>query len=177
MMANLLRISFAASVLALVFHAGSLPAQMNHGEEHAGPTMNHHVIDERLSTGGHFVDDGLATLQQQGLQLVIDLRDNPPEGQKEKLAKMGVEWINIPVVWTNPQNADFELFSSAMTEHKADKVLVQCQANFRASAMTYLYRVKVEQVQKAAAARDLNAVWEPNDQWQKYMDGIISNAN
>jgi hypothetical protein len=64
-----------------------------------------------------------------------------------------------------------------MTEHKADKVLVQCQANFRASAMTYLYRVKVEQVQKAAAARDLNAVWEPNDQWQKYMDGIISNAN
>ena len=175
MMASVLRFSLVASVMILLFGAGPLPAQMSHGDEHAGPTMNNHVINQRLTTGGHFVDDGLAALKQQGLQVVIDLRDKPPAGQKEKLAEMGIEWINIPVVWTNPQSRDFERFSAAMTEHKSEKVLVQCQANYRASAMTYLYRVKVEQVPKSTAAKDLNAVWEPNEQWRKYMDGIISN--
>jgi len=175
MTASVVRVSLTVGVITLLFQFFPLAAQMNHGDEHAGPTMNHHVIDERLATGGHFVNDGLVALNQQGLQVVIDLRDNPPAGQKEKLAEMGIKWINVPVEWTNPRNQDFELFSAAMTRHKSEKVLVQCQANYRASVMTYLYRVKVEQVPVATASGDLNAVWEPNDQWRDYMDGIISN--
>lgn len=177
MMVRVLRSSLVASVIFLLIHGGPLPAQMNHGDEHSGPTMNHHVIDERLSTGGHFVGDGLAVMKQQGLQVVIDLRDKPPTGQKEKLAKMGIEWINVPVVWSAPRNEDFERFSAAMTGHEAENVLVQCQANYRASAMTYLYRVKVEQVPETTATADLNAVWEPNEQWRKYMDDIISDTD
>jgi len=172
-----LRISLVAGALTVLLNAAPLSAQMNHGNEHSGPTMNHHVINQRLSTGGHFVDDGLATLKQQGLQVVIDLRDNPPAGQKEKLAQLGIEWINVPVVWKNPRNQDFEKFSGAMSKYEKEKVLVQCQANYRASAMTYLYRVKVENVPGATAAEDLHAVWEPNEQWRNYMDGVISGSD
>ena len=86
--------------------------------------MNYHRIDERLVTGGHLVDDGLATLKAQGVQVVIDLRDDPPSGQKEKLAREGIEWINIPVVWRDPKTADFERFSEAMREHQDDHVLM-----------------------------------------------------
>jgi protein tyrosine phosphatase (PTP) superfamily phosphohydrolase (DUF442 family) len=75
--------------------------------------------------------------------VVIDLRDKPPEGQKDKLAKMGIEWINIPVVWTNPRKEDIALFSAAMAQYESKDVLVQCQANYHASATTYLYRVHV----------------------------------
>lgn len=143
---------------------------------HSGPTMNHHKVNDRLVTGGHFVDGGLREMQTSGVKVVIDLRDEPPSGQKEKLAKLGIEWINVPVKWKAPMREDFERFSNAMSEHKNDKVLVQCAANYRASSMTYLYRVAIEKVAEKEAAKDLLAVWEPNDQWRDYMDGIIESV-
>ena len=167
---------FAAAFACLTAFNGELPAADNHGE-HSGPVMNYHRIDQRLVTGGHLVDDGLAELQAQGVTVVIDLRDKPPRGQKEKLAEQGIEWINIPIEWNDPETVDFERFSEAMQAHQDDHVLVQCAANYRASAMTYLYRVVVEQVDEDEAEKDLYAVWIPseeNQQWTDYIEGIIA---
>jgi len=151
-------------------HAG---AQMHGDDAHSGPTMNHHIVNERLSTGGHFVDGGLAEIKDQGVQVVIDLRDKPPSNQMQRLADLGIEYINIPVVWTSPERVDFERFSEAMSRHQGDNVLVQCQANYRASAMTYLFRVLVEQVSEAEASKDLHAVWVPSGRWAEYMSEIL----
>lgn len=167
---------FTAVFVSLAAFTGELPAADNHGE-HSGPVMNYHRIDERLVTGGHLVGDGLAELHAQGVTVVIDLRDRPPRGQKKKLAEQGIEWINIPVEWDDPETVDFELFSEAMEAHQGDHVLVQCAANYRASAMTYLYRVVVEQVDEDEAEKDLNAVWIPseeNQQWADYIEGIMA---
>lgn len=138
--------------------------------------MNYHKVDDRLATGGHFIGGGIEELHGQGVKVVIDLRDKPPPGQQEKLAKVGIEWINIPVVWKDPKQVDFDRFSKAMSKHQDDNVLVQCQANYRASAMTYLYRVVVEKVSQQDAKEDLEAVWTPNDLWQDYMSGVIDSA-
>lgn len=142
---------------------------------HAGSVMNYHRIDERLVTGGHFIDGGLAEIKTEGVTVVIDLRDKPPEGQKEKLAQQGIEWINVPIVWSDPETTDFERFSEVMQAHEGDHVMVQCAANYRASAMTYLYRVMVEQVDENQAEKDLYAVWTPgeeSDQWAEYIEEI-----
>jgi len=149
-----------------------LSAQME--GDHSGPTMNFHRIDERLATGGHFVGDGLAELAEEGVRVVIDLRDEPPAGQAEKLAEAGIEWINVPVVWKSPKDADFERFSEAMSRHAHENVLVQCQANYRASAMTYAYRVSVAKVPEAVARKDMNAVWDPDGTWRDYIDGLLN---
>jgi protein tyrosine phosphatase (PTP) superfamily phosphohydrolase (DUF442 family) len=164
------------ALLCLTVSTGELSAADNHGE-HSGPVMNYHRIDDRLVTGGHLVDDGLAELKAQGVTVVIDLRDQPPKGQKKKLAEQGIEWINIPIEWDDPETVDFERFSEAMEAHQDDHVLVQCAANYRASAMTYLYRVVVEQVDEEAAAKDLYAVWTPseeNQEWTDYIEGIMA---
>lgn len=163
-----------AGLAALSFFVtADLAAQVHGDDAHAGPTMNHHRVDERLTTGGHFVDGGLAAIRRQGVDVVIDLRDKPPPDQEQKLADVGIRYINIPVVWTSPEHVDFELFSNAMSEHRGDQVLVQCQANYRASAMTYLYRVLVEQIPEAEASKDLHAIWEPSGRWAKYMSEIL----
>ena len=141
--------------------------------EHGGPAMNFHEIGERLVTGGHFVGDGLSELHGKGVNVVIDLRDKPPEGQEARLDKYGMEWINVPVVWKDPRPEDFERFVEAMKDRESDYVFVQCQANYRASAMTYLYRVLVAEVPEETARRDLNAVWEPEGRWREYMDDVI----
>jgi len=164
------------AVLAALFVSNGASAQSP--SMHAGPVMNYHRIDERLVTGGHLVGDGLATLKAQGVNVVIDLRDDPPAGQKETLAQQGIAWINIPVVWTDPKAVDFERFSETMREHQDDHVLVQCAANYRASAMTYLYRVTVEEVPEDQAAEDLHVVWNPDEtkKWRDYIDNIKASA-
>ena len=141
---------------------------------HAGPVMNYHRVDDRLVTGGHLLDDGTATLSGQGVKVVIDLRDNSPSGEEERFAEQGIEWINIPVEWNDPKQADFDRFVEVMREHENDHVFVQCQANYRASAMTYLYRVVAEKVPEDTAKQDLDAVWDPNenDTWSKYIDTV-----
>jgi protein tyrosine phosphatase (PTP) superfamily phosphohydrolase (DUF442 family) len=167
----------SAILLALVI-CNYVSAQTHSDSMHSGPLMNYHRVNERLVTGGHLVDGGLATLKAQGVKVVIDLRDDPPSGQKEKLAQHGFTWINIPVVWRHPKTADFESFSETMREHQSDHVLVQCAANYRASAMTYLYRVIVENVPEDQAATDLHAVWDPNEneQWREYIESIKASA-
>ena len=165
---------FATAFVGLIT-AAYLTSTAGAEEMNDGPVMNYHRIDERLLTGGHLVGDGLTELKAEGVTVVIDLRDKPPAGQKEKLAEQGIEWISVPVVWKDPQAVDFERFSKVMRAHSDDHVMVQCAANYRASAMTYLYRVVVEQVDEDTAAADLNAVWTPGDehpQWSEYIEAI-----
>ena len=141
---------------------------------HSGPVMNYHRVNDRLVTGGHLLDGGTAALKEQGVKVVIDLRDDSPSGEQERFAEQGIEWINIPVEWRDPKKADFDRFSETMREHLDDHVLVQCAANYRASAMTYLYQVVVEKVPEDEATEDLHAVWNPddNDTWREYINDI-----
>ncbi len=160
-----------AGSLALL-SSGLASAQMD--SAHSGPVMNYHRVNDRLVTGGHLLDGGSAALKEQGVNVVIDLRDDSPSGERERFAEQGIEWINIPVEWRDPKKADFDRFSETMREHQGDHVLVQCAANYRASAMTYLYRVVVEKVSEDEATDDLHAVWDPNDNdtWREYIDDI-----
>jgi len=162
---------FVAGLLVLL-GSGFAGAQME--SPHSGPVMNYHRVNDRLVTGGHLLDGGTAALKGQGVTVVIDLRDDSPSGEKERFAEQGIEWINVPVEWRDPKKADFDRFSETMREHQNDHVLVQCAANYRASAMTYLYRVVVEQVPDDEATEDLHAVWIPdeNDTWREYMNDI-----
>ena len=169
----------AAAAAVLITVAGKLTAA-DHHDPHSGSVMNYHRIDDRLVTGGHFVDDGLSEIKSEGVTVVIDLRDNPPKGQEKKLAEQGIEWINVPVEWDDPEAKDFKKFSNAMKAHQDDHVLVQCGANYRASAMTYLYRVIVDNVDEEEASDDLYAVWTPSkesEEWVEYIEEIKASAN
>lgn len=160
----------AAAVGALTL----LPALSTASEDpHAGPAMNYRAIDDRLATGGHFVGDGARQLADDGLELVIDLREAPPEENGRRLKALGIDYVNVPVSWESPTLAQYEAFRDVMKKHGDKRVMVQCAANFRASAMTYLYRVLVDEVEQSAAAADRAAVWPLNDTWQRYLATVI----
>jgi len=139
--------------------------------------MNFHAISDRLSTGGHFTENGLKTVAGHGVTVVIDLRPAPPEGQEQRLAEQGIKWINIPVEWQQPTLADFAEFAAAMRASTGEKVFVQCQANYRASTMTYLYRVKVEGVAEPVARKDLEAAWQPNETWAAFITTVLEEGS
>lgn len=157
---------FATTCLMLLLAGEPASAQ------HEGPAMNYLRIDERLATGGHLTDDGLAELKSQGIAVVVDLRDRPPEGYGERLRAEGIEWINVPVVWRSPRVEDYEQFRATMQRHEDAHVLVQCQANYRASAMTYLYRVLEDGVSEAEARESMSAVWTAEGRWARYLEEV-----
>ena len=163
--------------MALGTYLGIPVAAQDHGDmAHDGPAMNFFRVRPGLATGGHFTDDGIAALAKQGVSLVIDLRDRPPQGQEERLAAAGIRWINVPVVWEAPHRDDFEAFSRFMSENDGENVFVQCQANYRASAMTYLYRVTNEGELEPEARKALNAIWTPEGTWEAYIDEILESS-
>ncbi len=158
---------------SLVLLAGrSNGAEME--DAHTGPMMNYHRIDDQLVTGGHLLDGGSATLKEEGVTVVINLLDEPSIEEENQFLENGIKWINVPIEWSNPKSADFDRFSAVMREQSGEHVLVQCYANYRASAMTYLYRVTVEDVSEVDARKDLDAVWDPaeNEAWGQYIDDI-----
>lgn len=76
--------------------------------------------------------------------------------------------------WRDPKQADIDRFREVMSEHQDEHVLVQCAANYRTSAMTYLYREVVEGVPESEAEEDLRAVWNPDeiDTWRLFIDDV-----
>lgn len=150
-----------------------------HGDSdmYAGPVMNYHRIDARLLTGGHLVSDGIDVLEREGVTVVIDLRDRLAPDEIQAYSDRGIEWIGVPVAWSNPTAADFSRFVEIMQANEGEHVFVQCAANYRASAFTYLYRRLVRGVDADEARADLHAVWNPeteNAQWHRYIGQIES---
>lgn len=173
MTARLLVIMIAA-FLTLISGCANNDAGHDRDVAHEGPTMNFHRINPQLATGGHLVDVGATELAEQGVTLVIDLRDEPPAEEQQQLEAAGIRWVNVPVVWKEPKKTDFEEFSRLMAANPDENILVQCQANYRASAMTYMYRVTQQGVPEAEARKDLNAIWTPEGTWQAYIDEVMA---
>lgn len=169
------------SALLVILLPGLLFASLASSQDgpdmaHSVPAMNFHRISSQLATGGHFVGDGVSALKEQGVTIVIDLRDQPPEGQEKQLADAGIRWVNVPVVWKAPRQRDFEEFSRLMSKYEDENIFVQCQANYRASAMTYAYRVSQAGVPEPEARKDLEAIWTPDGTWAAYIDEILDSS-
>ena len=77
----------------------------------------------------------LAGLAAQGFGAVIYLA--PPTvpdaiaGEAETVRRQGLEFINIPIRFGNPTEADFRSFVAATARLRDRKVLVHCQVNMR----------------------------------------------
>jgi protein tyrosine phosphatase (PTP) superfamily phosphohydrolase (DUF442 family) len=70
-------------------------------------------------------------------------------------SNLGLEYIHLPVIWTEPTLADFQEFMNIMAKYSTQKVFVHCAANKRVSAFLYLYRQLVEGIDELTAYQDL----------------------
>lgn len=54
---------------------------------------------------------------------------------------LGLSYINIPVQFAAPSEADLIAFFAAMEANRGHKLWIHCAANYRVSAFLRLYRV------------------------------------
>jgi uncharacterized protein (TIGR01244 family) len=137
---------------------------------------NYQFLDEKLSSSGMPTAEQMKAVAEAGTQVVINLapatvRDALPN-EDALVESLGMKYIHIPVDWNNPTKQNLDDFFSAMDEHKEEKVLVHCQANYRVSAFIMLYRVVRLGRKKEDAIPVMEKMWNPEDfpVWQKFID-------
>ncbi len=128
-------------------------------------------ISGALVTSGQPTAESLASLGQLGFEAVIYLAPSTvPDAVADEpalLARQGIEFVHVPIVFKTPTEADVVAVASALKRLKGKKVLVHCQVNMRASSMVFLYRVIQGREDPSRAYSAVSQVWSPEGAWLK----------
>ena len=135
---------------------------------------NYLRLNESLSSSGMPTPEQLPAIAENGFEVVINLATSKSEGaipnEKELVESLGVSYFNIPVEWNDPTRENLDEFMGLMEQHKDKKVLVHCQANFRATGFLTLYRILRLGWQKDDAYKDMQRIWDPAEHavWEQF---------
>ena len=138
--------------------------------------FNYLKLSETLSSSGMPTAEQLREVADAGVNFVVNLATsksegwNPEEGSTFK--QLGVDYLSIPVDWENPTRKNLDDFMEAMDAHKNDKVLVHCQANYRATGFIALYRMLRLRWKQEDAFVDVRKIWNPQDYpiWNAFIE-------
>ena len=129
------------------------------------------AVSPRLVTSGQPSAEALASLKASGFEAVIYLA--PPtvsDAVRDEhliVARQFLIFINIPIRFDNPTEADFETFAAVLRGLGNRKVLVHCQINLRASSMVFLFRTIVLKEDPREAYEAVSRVSVPDAPWRR----------
>lgn len=134
------------------------------------------ALSENLFTGGMPTQEQLADAARRGVELVVNLAphevSNALAGEPELVTSQGMQYINIPVIWTTPTKDGLDRFMDIMDQNKHKKILVHCQANFRATAFVALYRILRQGWDAEEAMTGMHQIWDTEDYpiWKMFIE-------
>jgi protein tyrosine phosphatase (PTP) superfamily phosphohydrolase (DUF442 family) len=138
-------------------------------------------ISPTLVTSGQPSAEALGTLKARGFEALIYLASpTVPSAVRDEgliVTRQGLTFINIPIKFDNPTEADFEQFAAAMQGLGQRKTLVHCEVNLRASTMVFLYRAIVLKEDPRVAYEALSGVWVPHGPWRRLIEEELRKHN
>jgi len=130
-----------------------------------------------FASAGQPTAEQLELVRDAGFERVIYIAfstDRNAVANEDRLVRdLGMEYVQIPVVWDAPTVADYESFAAVMRRDPDSKTLLHCQIIARASAFSFLYRVLEQSVPIGQAKADMNSVWEPNETWRELIFDVL----
>jgi protein tyrosine phosphatase (PTP) superfamily phosphohydrolase (DUF442 family) len=139
--------------------------------------LNYRYISQKLATGGQPKAGEFEFIRESGYQTVINLAplnsSNALANEQEIVTNLGIEYINIPVIWDHPTIEDLSHFCRIMETSK-EPIFVHCAMNMRVSAFVYLYRRLILGISESEAYSALTSIWQPNSTWQKFIESAIA---
>lgn len=119
------------------------------------------------------LDDVRAAGFERVIYIAFSNSGNAISDEDAVVKELGMDYVQVPVIWDAPTKSDFYAFAGAMQHEPDRKTLLHCQANFRASAFSMLYRVLYEDVSVADAKADMNKIWQPNETWKNLIFAVL----
>jgi protein tyrosine phosphatase (PTP) superfamily phosphohydrolase (DUF442 family) len=124
-------------------------------------------LSGNLLTGGMPNEEQLADAARRGVELVINLAphevSNALPNETAIVTSLGLQYINIPVIWNTPNRDGLDRFMDVMDANQGRKILVHCQANFRATAFVALYRILRQGWNAEDAMQGMHQIWDTED--------------
>ena len=100
-------------------------------------------VSPYVATAGLLEEGGLEEAQKHGFKLLVDLRqpdENGVEAEMKQAAKLGLEYISIPVASGAPDWDQVHALAALLNEPEHYPCLVHCVSANRAGAIWALYR-------------------------------------
>lgn len=115
------------------------------------------------------------------VQLIINLAPHNSHdalpNEEAIVRSLGIEYINIPVDWNSPTEQNLKTFMDLMDTLEEKKILVHCEANFRASSFVTMYRILRKGWNETEAIKMMHEIW--NEQaypiWDEFIAETLDN--
>ncbi|MGD8340013.1 MAG: protein tyrosine phosphatase family protein [Gammaproteobacteria bacterium] len=147
------------------------------GAQSLNEIVNFREYSESFASAGQPTEEQFELIRDAGYDRVVYIAFSTDRdaiaGEDRLVRDLGMDYVQIPVVWSAPTAADFESFAAVMRQEPSKKTLLHCQVNFRASAFAFLYRVLEQGVPIADAKADMESVWQPNDTWRALIFDVL----
>jgi protein tyrosine phosphatase (PTP) superfamily phosphohydrolase (DUF442 family) len=133
-------------------------------------------LTPKLLSSGMPTSAQMKDVSESGVQLVINLALPTSEralpNEADLVMSLGMRYIGIPVEWEKPTRQNLEDFIDTMDANKEKKILVHCQANYRATGFITLYRILWLGWDRENAFKDLRRIWNPDDYpvWKIFLE-------
>ena len=138
---------------------------------------NYRQYSPQFASSGQPSAEQLEDVSEAGFERVIYLAfsDNHTalESEDRVVKKLGMDYVHIPVDFENPSQQDFEDFAAVMNRDPGRRTLLHCQINLRASTFSFLYRVIYAGLPIARAKQDLDAIWQPDKVWYRFIVDVL----
>ena len=164
-----------AAVCALLAVVGcTMPFALKPGEL----AINYVEVSPRIATSGMPTRAQFEPIAKAGYQVVINLAPADAQGshgdEQALVVGHGMGYHHIPVSFARPTTDDYTQFARVMRQHRAERVLVHCQVNMRASSFAFLYRVLELGEEPDGAYDAVLRVWQPSVQWREFMRDALT---
>ena len=136
-------------------------------------------INDRMATAGQPTEDQFHEAHGAGYQVVINLAPDGLEtslpGERELLRSLGIDYIHIPVAWSEPRIDKLQAFEAAMEANAGRRTLIHCQANYRVTAFFALYAMAKLGWTSAQADSLIDRIWgsrpdyQMDDTWKEFI--------
>ena len=164
--------TFRTTMLGLMLLPGLLQAA------ELADIRNYKEYSPTFSSSGQPSKEQLEAVKEAGFERVAYIAFSNSRGaiaDEDAIVKeLGMDYVQVPVIWDAPTKADFYAFAGAMQREPDKKTLLHCQANYRASAFAFLYRVIYQDVPVAQAKADMNTIWQPNETWRDLIFEVLA---
>ena len=134
-------------------------------------------IHDALTTSAMPDDALFARMAQEGYQVVVSLAE--PIDTRYRLdedaivTELGMYYVHLPVDFTDPQVADYELLRDILNAFFPRKVWLHCAQNKRASGMMYLYNVLERGMEPRTARVLMEKIWKPDAAWKALFAAVM----
>ena len=142
--------------------------------------VNTRQVFDWLWTSGQLSEQDVLGLPELGIQVVINLAlpssPNALAGEAELVTRLGLAYVQIPVVWEQPVVEQYFQFAGVLRAFSGRRVWVHCAMNMRVSAFIYLYRRLELGESEDEASFPMREIWEPDEAWQRFLQAVSQAA-